>query len=183
LKLQPIHRARRFFASLLPYRSDPAEDQWVNKWLSASEQKLFSRVQGQDRRHAIGVARAVEDHENDQSTGELHPPTPRWVVAAALLHDIGKTVPDLGTYGRVVATMSAWVGGVDMAEHWADTTGFTRKVGLYMMYPRLGSDLLAVAGSDQKVVDWAAQHHLDEEDWTIPVESGRLLQAADDGVL
>jgi hypothetical protein len=56
----------------------------------------------------------------------------------------------------------------------------TRKVGLYLQYPQLGADLLAVAGSDELVVAWAAQHHEPEDRWSVPVEAGRLLVAADD---
>jgi hypothetical protein len=33
------------------------------------------------------------------------------------------------------------------------------------------------------VVAWAAQHHRPEEDWTVPVDAGRLLADADDGRL
>ncbi len=104
-------------------------------------------------------------------------------MASALMHDVGKSVPDIGTYGRVVATLSGWVGGADMANVWADTTGFTRKVGLYLKYPELGGDLLVVAGSDDRVVAWAREHHKMPEEWTVPEAEGRLLMAADDGQL
>ena len=70
-----------------------------------------------------------------------------------------------------------------MAASWADTRGFTRRVGLYLQYPELGADVLRMAGSDERVVAWAAEHHHPEEDWTVPVEAGRLLQLADDGRL
>ena len=51
-----------------------------------------------DRRHAAGVARRVEVALGDEAT--------RPVLAAALLHDVGKTESGLGTYGRVIATIS-----------------------------------------------------------------------------
>ena len=161
----------------------PGEDvEWAAQWLSESEQRVFGRMSGNDRRHSIGVARAVAAHlatigssQDDEGA--------RWILAAALLHDVGKSVADLGTYGRVVATLSGWVGGQDMAASWADTKGFTRKVGLYLQYPELGADLLRMARSDDRVIAWAAQHHLPEEDWTVPIDAGRLLAAADDGKL
>jgi hypothetical protein len=83
----------------------------------------------------------------------------------------------------VVATLSGWVGGHDMAASWADTRGFTRKVGLYLQYGELGADLLQLGGSDARVVAWAAEHHLPEEDWSVPADAGRLLADADDGRL
>ncbi len=110
-------------------------------------------------------------------------PDARWIVAAALLHDVGKSVAGLGVYGRSVATLSGWVGGHDMAASWADTRGFTRKVGLYLQYPQLGADVLVMAGSDERVAAWAAQHHEPEERWTVPIDAGRLLVLADDGRL
>ena len=116
----------------------------------------FRRMAPVDRRHAIGVARAVVAHlDRLDLSPEDH--EARWIVAAALLHDVGKSVAGLGTYGRAVATLSGWVGGHDMAASWADTRGFTRKVGLYLQYPELGADLLRMAGSDERVVAWAAQ--------------------------
>ncbi|MFM7064739.1 MAG: HD domain-containing protein [Actinomycetes bacterium] len=130
-----------------------------------------------DQRHLLGVAKAVERHGVDRQ------PPERWVMAAALLHDVGKTVSGLGTYGRVVATLSEAVGGASMATAWTESSGFTRKVGLYLQYPALGADLLRLAGSDERVVAWAAEHHLPEEDWTVPLDAGRVLALADDGQL
>ena len=96
---------------------------------------------------------------------------------------MGKSVAGLGTYGRVMATLSEAVGGRSMARVWADRRGMTRRIGLYLQYPTLGAELLAVAGSDDRVVAWAAEHHEPEERWTVPVEAGRLLSAADDDAL
>jgi len=178
VKLQPLHRAGRFFSTAFGGGPDAADLEWAAGWLTEREATLFARMRASDRGHSVAVARAVERH-----FAALGEDPPEWMMAAALMHDVGKSVPDLGVYGRTVATLSGWVGGADMSEQWADTTGFTRKVGLYMQYPRLGADLLSVAGSDSRVVAWAAEHHLLEEDWTVPVEQGRILAAADDGKL
>lgn len=178
MKLQPAHRARRFFQSLFTRAPGADDAAWAAGWLTEREQALFTRMGAVDRAHAVAVGRAVESHY-ERTGGE----PPAWVMTAALLHDVGKLVPDLGTYGRVVATLSGWVGGADMADVWADTTGFTRKVGLYLKYPELGADLLAVAGSDERVVAWAREHHMDDDDWSVPCEEGRILVAADEGRL
>lgn len=178
MRLQPAHRARRFLATLFGSGPEPDDDLWAASRLTEREQVLFGRMRPADRAHSVAVARAVEERVRADGAAPQ-----RWVLAAALLHDVGKTVPDLGVYGRTVATLSGWIGGADMAEHWADTTGFTRKVGLYMQYPRLGADLLEINGSDPRVVAWAREHHLPEEDWTVPVEEARLLASADDGEL
>ena len=134
-----------------------------------------------DRRHAVGVARRVDEALADD-TGEADDTVVdrRPVLAAALLHDVGKTVSGLGTYGRVIATLSAAVGGRDQAEAWSTTRGFTRNVGLYLRHPELGADQLALAGSDPLTVAWAREHHLPAERWTVPPDLGEILKTADD---
>lgn len=181
-RLRPRHRARRFLRSLLPAGTTAEDEAWAASRLSPAEGRAFAAMTPTDRLHSLGVARSVVAHldriglrEDDAEAA--------WIVSAALTHDVGKAVAGLGTYGRVVATLSGWVGGHDMAEHWAETRGFTRRVGLYLQYERLGAELLAVGGSDPRVVAWAAEHHLPEDEWTVPVEAGRLLADADDGRL
>ena len=182
MSLHPVHRAGRFARSLLG-GAPPAEDEaWARTFLTDGEAKVFRRMSNNDRRHSIGVARAVAAHLDRLGLTEDDPGA-RWVMVAALTHDVGKSVAGLGTYGRVVATLSGWVGGHDMAASWADTRGFTRKVGLYLQYGELGADLLQLEGSDARVVAWAAEHHLPEEDWSVPAAAGRLLADADDGKL
>ncbi len=167
-----LHLVRRFFASLLPTGPAAADDAWAREQLTEAEQELWARMARVDRRHSAAVARRVESALGADATGP--------VLTASLLHDIGKTIPRLGTFGRVVATLSEAVAGEDTARHWVETRGFTRRVGQYVLYPELGVDLLKMAGSDEFVIAWSREHHLPEDEWTVPVELGRVLQAADD---
>ena len=167
-----LHLVRRFFASLLPIGPSAEDDAWARSQLSDAEQELWTSMARVDRRHSAGVARRVAADLGDRAT------TP--VLAAALLHDVGKTIPHLGVFGRVVATLSEAVAGADSARHWVETRGFTRRVGQYVLYPELGVDLLKLAGSDDLVVAWSREHHLPEDQWTVPGEVGRALQLADD---
>ncbi len=166
------HLIKRFFGSLRPGGPRAADTAWVTEHLGPDELRLWNRMSNADRRHAVGVARRVETSLGADATDP--------VLAAALLHDVGKTVSRLGTYGRVVATLSGKVAGYDMAVAWTETRGFTRRVGLYLEHPRLGGDMLELAGSDPLTVAWAREHHRPEEDWTVPVALGRVLEAADD---
>ena len=182
MTLQPAHRAKRFFRSVVPRSPSEESTRWALGHLEPSEQELFTRMSAADRAHSIAVARAVEANlvrvglaPGDEGA--------RWIMTAALLHDVGKSVPGLGVYGRVVATLCKAVGGESMAGAWAQRGGITRRVGLYLQYPQLGADLLAVAGSEPLVVSWAAEHHEPEQCWTVPLDAGRLLVAADDGRL
>lgn len=166
------HLAKRFFGSILPIGPSKEDTAWVHEELLPTELEIWQRMSAQDRRHAAGVARRVERALGDEAK--------RPVIAAALLHDCGKTVAHLGTTGRVIATLSAKVAGHDMAMAWSETRGFTRRVGLYLEHPRLGADLLGLAGSAPLTVAWAAEHHLPPEDWTVPTDIGRALKDADD---
>jgi hypothetical protein len=167
-----LHLVRRFAGSLRPGGPGAADEAWARSWLTEGEQRLWGRLSGADRRHAVGVARRVSDALGAGAT--------RPVLAAALLHDVGKLDAGLGTYGRVVATLSAAVAGREAAQQWSRSRGFTRRVGLYVRHPELGGDVLALAGSDPLTVAWAREHHLPADRWTVPGDVGAALKAADD---
>jgi hypothetical protein len=166
------HLIRRFVGSLRPGGPGAEAEQWVASVLTPGEHELWRQMSRPDRRHAHRVGREVERALGHEAT----PP----ILAAALLHDVGKIDAGLGTYGRVIATVSAAVAGREMAPAWATRTGFTRKVGLYLLHPQIGGDLLELAGSDPLTVAWAREHHRPEGEWTVPAEIGRVLKACDD---
>ena len=175
MTFQPVHLAKRFFGSLRTGVVTADDRAWAHSKLSEAEQRLFDRMSRIDQRHALEVAHGVEI-SIDTLDESMH----RVVFAAALLHDVGKSAADLGTYGRVVATLSAMVGGRDLAELWQRKTGFTRKVGLYLRYGEIGADMLRMAGSDPFVVAWSTEHHMLTEEWTVPADAGAILVAADE---
>lgn len=166
------HLVRRFIGSLRPGGPAAAEQAWVDEQLLEPEQALWRRMSGPDRRHAAGVARDVQRALGHEAI--------RPVLAAALLHDVGKVESGLRTYGRVIATVSAKVAGPEMAHTWSRQRGVARRVGLYLRHAELGGDLLELAGSDPLTVAWAREHHLPEDEWSVDLELGRALKAADD---
>ena len=166
------HLAKRFVGSLRPGGPPADETTWVHEQLLPAERELWARMSRPDRRHAADVARRVERSLGHEAS--------RPVLAAALLHDVGKVESGLRTYGRVVATLSAKVAGAGAAADWRRQRGFTRRVGLYLQHDQLGGDLLALAGSDPLTVAWAREHHRPEEEWTVPLATGEALKAADD---
>ncbi len=166
------HLARRFVGSLRPGGPSATDQQWIDELLLPGERALWQRMSGPDRRHAAGVARNVQralGHEADRA-----------VLAAALLHDVGKVESGLRTYGRAIATLSAKVAGPEMAHTWTRQRGFARRVGLYLLHPDLGADLLELAGSDPITVAWAREHHRGEQHWSLPRPLAEALKAADD---
>ena len=170
----PIHLVRRFFFTALPTNPRKSDDAWARAQLLPSEIELWDRMKPCDRRHSVGVARRVEQALGDDGT--------RPVLAAALLHDVGKIEANFGAYRRAVATMSAIAVGHDevVIRAWTRTTGFVRRCGLYLQHPKIGGDLLGLAGSDPLTEAWTREHHLPESEWTVPMAVARALKDADD---
>ena len=168
------HLARRFVGSLRPGGPSATDEEWARGHLVPGERELWARLPGADRRHAVGVARAV--------AASLGPEATRPVLAAALLHDIGKLEAGLGVWGRVGATLAGMAGGRTRAERWAVRPGVAGRVGRYLCHPQLGGRLLTAAGSEGLTVAWTESHHLPPERWdpAVSPEVGAVLKACDD---
>jgi hypothetical protein len=181
------HLAIRFFGSLRPGGPPAADDAWALAQLEPGEQALWRRMSGPDRRHAVGVARdAIAILESSAPA-----PTPRPVVAAALLHDVGKIQSGLGTWARAAVTIVAMAVGRDRVASWSpappapeDSVPGRRiparvAAGRYVTHDRIGASLLLHAGSDPLTVAWAREHHQPETAWTVDRRTADALKAAD----
>ena len=165
----PFHLARRFLGSLSPRPLSPVDAAWVAETLGDGERRLWERMSLADRKHAAGVAREV-----DRLLDDATPP----VLAAALLHDVGKVESRLGTFGRVIATLVAAIVGRDRATSW--TSGPLGRIGAYLRHPDIGAVLLEDHGADPLTVRWAAEHHRPAQAWTVPRPIADVLHLADD---
>jgi hypothetical protein len=165
------HLVRRFFGSLRPGGPRRAEVEWVGSVLSLPELALWQRMSGPDRRHSAQVARAVQRTIGDD--------VPTEVLAAALLHDVGKIHCRLRTFGRVVATLTIKTAGRDEVATWSQVGGLHRRIALYQNHPTIGGDDLELAGSHPLITAWAREHHRDASEWTIPREYAAVLDACD----
>jgi hypothetical protein len=161
-----LHLTRRFFGSLRPGGPSSTEVAWVHGQLLDAERSLWDAMSGPDRRHSAGVARRVERALGSSAT--------RPVLAAALLHDSGKSDSGLRTGGRVAATLWAAARGRARA---AAGKGRTAR---YLRHDVIGAQLLERAGSDPLTIAWTREHHLPRDRWTVPLEVGSALEAADD---
>ena len=174
------HLSRRFFTSLVPRAPAPADETWALDHLLDGERRLWRQMSPSDRRHAVGVAR--------ETVHRLGPDRARReVVAAALLHDVGKVASSFGTLARAGVTASAMALGRDRIVGWAgDGADLGRpsstraRAGSYLTHDRVGAAMLRDAGSAAVTVSWAAEHHLPPERWTVDAEVGAALKAADD---
>jgi hypothetical protein len=140
--------------------------------MTPGEAGLWRRMSSPDRRHAVAVAHRVE--------AALGPAATTPVLAAALLHDVGKIESGLGPFRRAAATVAGMVGGHAAAEEWRTRQGPVGGVGRYLCHDEIGAELLVAAGSDALTVAWAREHHLPAERWTVDPEVGAALKAADD---
>jgi len=116
-----------------------------------------------DRRHSVGVAR--------ETVRILCETAERPVVAAALLHDVGKIRSGLGTFSRAGATVVGAVAGRDRLHG---------RVGDYLRHDEIGAHMLEIAGSDPLTVTWAREHHLPPARWSLDRGVADALKLADD---
>jgi HD domain len=154
-----LHLAKRFFTSLSTREPAVTEALWAESQLLAGELRLWLRMSAADRRHAIGVAR--------ETVRLLGPATTRPVVAAALLHDMGKIDSALGPIERALATV---VNPRTGESRWAR----------YRRHDVIGAELLVAAGSDPLTIAWTREHHLEPERWTVERTIAVALKQADD---
>ncbi len=166
------HLATRFFRSLRPGRLSREDAAWVAGHLLPAEWELWSSMSDADQQHALGVARRV--------AATLGTQVGRPVLAAALLHDVGKTASGLGTVGRTVATLVGLV-RPSRVRAWRSSIGIRQRIALYLCHPELGAGQLERVRSDPLTVAWAREHHLPRSAWSLPWEVGNALRAADQG--
>ncbi|MBT3247122.1 MAG: hypothetical protein HN979_02965 [Actinobacteria bacterium] len=164
------HLALRFFGSLRPGGPSAVDELWAESYLVPGEVDLWRRLSNPDRRHLVKVARNVVGVLGDDE---------RPVVAAALLHDVGKLGCGLGTMGRVVATLVIAGTSRSRLEAWAGGRGFTGRVGRYFCHPESGAVLLEEAGSDSFTVAWAREHQNPSGSWSVDAGLAEVLAGAD----
>jgi len=171
------HLARRFLGALRAHPPTHGDRGWVRAHLTEGEYRIWSVMSVPDQDHSIQVARAVRD--------ALPSPVDDEVVAAALLHDSGKNVSNLGTLARVAATIFWVVAPVGLMkrrefDHRFSRSSIGQKLIQYRRHPELGADALEQAGSRPLVVAWAREHHRPESAWTVDLSVGRVLKDCDD---
>jgi hypothetical protein len=190
-----LHLVGRFVGSLRPGGPGAPDDAWAVGWLLPGEVALWRRMSGADRRHAVGVARRTVAELGLEAepveagaraarcgaagAGSTYLAT-RPIVAAALLHDVGKIESSFGPWRRAIATVLGFLGGRSRAEAWRHGGPPLDRVGRYLCHDAIGADLLRSAASDPLTVAWAREHHLPAERWSMPPAVGAALKLADD---
>lgn len=145
----PLHLAKRFVGALS--RREPADEDvaWVREQLTTGEFEIWSAMVAHDRRHSVEVARRFCALRGAWAS--------RDEIAAALLHDVGKSASGLGVMSRVLATLVGPRG---------------RKFSDYHRHESIGAAMCADAGSSESTLAILRG--------TGDVEAIRLLRVADD---
>lgn len=170
--MQLLHLGSRFIKSLSNKHPPLSDADWVSSFLTPSELLLWETMPAADQRHSVEVARKVDVELGDRSTSPI--------LAAAALHDVGKTRCGFGTFGRTAATVVWAVLPDDRAASWRDRSGTLGRLARYRLHPELGAELLDQAGSDPLTVSWTAEHHLGPEYWSVEKGIAAVLKRFDD---
>ncbi|MEF2277815.1 HD domain-containing protein [Deinococcus sp. YIM 134068] len=130
----------RLTRSLSATQAKP-DDRWACSWLTPPERRVYLGMDARDRDHACRVTRhLLRDH----------PAAAPDLVAAALLHDCGKSVRPYRVAERVL------VGVVPNRLARLVPLG---PLAVRAYHPELGAELLARAGARSRVARLVARHH------------------------
>jgi len=152
----PRHLVRRFFGSLRARRPSPADQSWIASLLTAAEAELFWAQPVIDQDHAVTVGRRAQSSATDPV-----------LLAAALLHDVGKRHSRTGVCARSFAS------GLGLLH--LPVRGRWRA---YLDHGPLGAADLRNAGSADLIVAFAEHHHGERPDG-VALEAWPVLSAAD----
>ncbi|MFC4427981.1 HD domain-containing protein [Deinococcus navajonensis] len=134
-------KVRRLSRSLRETDAHP-EDDWARTHLTPEEQRVYDSMDARDREHACRVARHLLRE---------HPAAEPEVVAAALLHDCGKSVRRYAVAERVLVGL--------IPNRLSRLLPPVGALGVRANHPELGARLLAHAGARPRVARLVARHH------------------------
>lgn len=122
------HLARRFVEMGQPVVTGVEDDDYAAERLTTDELGLWRSMDIRDRKHSVDVTRRFIADYTKANRDE---------IAAALLHDVGKSAVNLGRIGRTVATIAP----------------LTRSMVVYRDHERLGGRMLAEIGASRRTID------------------------------
>jgi hypothetical protein len=141
--------------------------------LSPAERELFYRFQESDQWHAYRVFATLKE------TGQLQPD----LLAAALLHDVGKTKVNLSVWDRILIVITELL-QPDKVKSWGqgNLQSWKRPFVVRLRHAHWGAEMARSADSSARTIG-LIRHHQDpvaQDSESIEDEMLRLLQRADD---
>lgn len=168
-----IYRLHQFWLAVQG-RPNPDTLAAVQQALSPAQYVCFRKMQLSEQAHAAHVLERMQ-----QLAGV---DLPQEIIAAALLHDVGKSLHPLRLWERAVIVLALrFFPG--RAKKWgaAAPAGWRRPFVIALQHPAWGADLTAEAGSTSLTVNLVARHQEPVLPGDISEEARwlRLLQQAD----
>lgn len=148
-----VYRVRQFMRAAGAWLRPPGiEEEWLARWLPARAADLFLAVPRYDQQHALRVFHVLR--EQGHSDPDL--------MAAALLHDVGKTVPRSGSlrlWHRVAVVLMRAVEPdlVRQVGHKA-TKGWRRPFYVQQHHAALSARLAREAGCSARTAELIGRH-------------------------
>ena len=148
-----LYRVSQFFRALTARDLAPGEWDEVSSVLSPSQLMLFQRMTMGDQRHSLQVMQTLATKGN----------TDRKLLAAALLHDVGKSFYTLRLWERpVVVLIRHYRPGA--AVRWGrqierEPWGWKRPFVVYEQHPAWGASMTEAAGCSPLTIWLIRWHH------------------------
>lgn len=161
-------RTRQFFHALAaPFIH--LDHQEINRLLTPELAVLFYRLSPSERSHSVRVLKSLRAEGCDDPE----------LLAAALLHDVGKSRFRLRLYERVIIVLADRFAAVDFPGNTRGRLALVRKVA--HEHPQWGAEMVLEAGASE-LVAWLVENHQADVDADAQEHRFRLLaalQAAD----
>jgi hypothetical protein len=142
------YRASQFFRTLIT-RTAAQDNDLVKNHLSPALFRLFQRMSPADQAHGIRVLRYLLNE------GESHPA----LLAAALLHDVGKLHVKPSIWDRVLAVVITWF-VPDAIIRWGkgEPRGWRKPFVIAAQHPYWGAEMIGSAGGEAALVTLVRRH-------------------------
>jgi putative nucleotidyltransferase with HDIG domain len=142
------YRVQQFFR-VLSAHPDAAEIAHVSEILEAQLTKLFLGMSPSDQAHALRVLSAL------QIDGKTDPD----LLAAALLHDVGKSVHRPSVLDRIVVVLANLLFPRKVVQ-WGESEpmGWSRPFSIAAQHARWGAELAAAHGASPRLIELIQRH-------------------------
>ena len=135
-----LGKLKRLGRSFLRSQAQP-DDVWANLFLTRAELTLYLKMDPRDREHGVRVAQALEkDYPNARAE----------LIAAAILHDCGKSIRPYSVLERVLVGLIPY----RLSAGWT-----LEAVKVRNEHPARGAEMVRFAGGRDEVALLIEKHH------------------------
>jgi hypothetical protein len=152
--MRPFYRVWQFWQAMTARPLDIQAVEAIRMVLSPKQHQLFNRLSTSEQQHSYRVFSMLRDSENDDPN----------LLAAALLHDVGKTVKPRFWWDKIVVVLGKVLLAGKAAE-WAkgEAKGYRRPFVVKAHHAEWGALEAETAESSPLTVALIRNHHLQGE--------------------